>query len=141
METTEYETPNSLFKGILKMARESGEFKEIDEIFDHALAYWDREEFMQPITNCEFGTSFEVNVNGPEGVWIDAYIIDPFERPARKHKRLHFGALEALVDRSLHNIKIMGQACGILQYFSREYWYKNSEKLEEQEEALKKTHK
>lgn len=138
MKANERETPNSLFKAIMKMARESGHFKEIDEILDYDSAVKYDEGAMKPITNCEFNTVFEVDFGGSEGIYIDAYIIDPFSRACDHPKRFHLGTLKTLY-RHLDGMKIMGKACGILQYFAREYVNLNWKKFEEQEEALNKT--
>lgn len=115
-----HETSQSLFAAIMKMARESGHFKEIDEILDYDSASWYDYENRRPITSEEFDTVFSVDYGGSEGIYIDARITGfPFGREAGE-VRFGFGTLKTL-NRDLQSMMLMGKACGILQHFSHEY--------------------
>ncbi len=123
-----HETSQSLFAAIMKMARESGHFKEIDEILDYDSASSYDYENRRPITSEEFDTVFSVDYGGSEGIYIDARITGfPFGREAGE-VRFGFGTLKSL-NRGLQSMMLMGKACGILQYFSHEYVNNNIDRF------------
>ena len=130
------ETPYSLFGEILKMARESGHFNEIDEILDYDIASWYHDENKRPITSEEFDTVFSVDYGGSERIYIDALITGfPFGWEAGE-VRFGFGTLKTL-NRGLQSMMLMGKACGILQYFSHEYVNTNIDRFSPQPEDKK----
>lgn len=114
------DTPVDLFNATLKLARESGHFKEIDEILDYADPY-DRSVLCnRPITSHAFDTEFSVDYGNCEGICILVSITGfPFGRD-EKEQRFHIGILKTCT-RGLENMMLMGKACGILQYFSHVY--------------------
>lgn len=130
MKEINRETPADLFKGILKMTRDSGMFKEIDDILEYADA--NRVGSLgcsNQITNNEFRVMFEMRRGALGGVFIGAYLVGfPFERND-EHQRLHFGTLKAAED-SFHTMEIMGRACGLLLFFANAYVAKNWRKYD-----------
>jgi len=131
-----HETSQSLFAAIMKMARESGHFKEIDEILDYDSASWYDHENRRPITSEEFDTVFSVDYGGSEGIYIDARITGfPFGRESGEFS-FHFGTLKTL-NRDLQSMMLMGKACGILQHFSHEYVNANIDRFSPTEEKKK----
>lgn len=128
MEKIKRETPNSLFKAIMKMARESGHFKAIDEILDSDSAFWSDEKNNRPITSELFDIEFSVDFGSAEGIHIIVSISGfPFGIDEGK-QRFSIGLLVTM-RRDFDSMALMGKACGILQWFAREYANQNLDRF------------
>ena len=117
-----------LFNGILKTARDAGALQELDRIIDYDSACEFEEKNKRPISNYEFATEFRVDFGGSEGIYIDAWL-DGYLDESGHTQRLHFGTIKTL-ERDLAAMKIMGEACGILQYYASDYLNKNLSRYE-----------
>lgn len=117
-----------LFNGILKTARNAGALQELDRIIDYDSACEFEEKNKRPISNYEFATEFRVDYGGSEGIYIDAWL-DGYLDESGHPQRLHFGTIKTL-ERDLAAMKIMGEACGILQYYASAYLNKNLSRYE-----------
>ena len=113
------ETGISIFDGIFKMAKESGALKEMVAIMDYYMADRFNDEAQIPITNHLFNVRFEVNFGCSEGIYIDAYIVGEIDE-ADGDKCIHIGLIKTL-ENDLDAMRIMGEACGVLQFYAREY--------------------
>jgi hypothetical protein len=109
-------TNTELFNKIYETARETGELARLLEIEDYHLP----ETFhVSKLTDYNFQVYFIVNYGGSEGIYIDAHIAGFFDE-SKKRKRLKLGTIKTLkID--LNAMKIMGEACGILTHFAKEY--------------------
>lgn len=109
------DTTADLFNAVLRLARESGHFAEVDPILDYADAWFEECE----LSNYEFDALFCVNFGGSEGIYIDAYIRGVFDESGKSGiKRI--GTIKTLRD-DLEGMELMGKACGTLTYFARQY--------------------
>ena len=117
-----------LFKGILKTARDAGALQELDRIIDYDSACEFEEKNKRPISNYEFNCIFSVDYGGSEGIYIDAWLNGYLDESGHP-QRLHFGTIKTL-ERDLDAMKIMGEACGILQYYASDYLNKNLSRYE-----------
>ena len=117
-----------LFNGILKTAREAGALQELDRIIDYDSACEFEDGNRRPITNYEFASEFRVNFCGLEGIYIDAWLNGYLDESGHT-QRLHFGTIKTL-EHNLSAMKIMGEACGILQYYASDYLSKNLSRYE-----------
>ena len=116
-ETIQRDTPVDLFNNILKTARNAGALQELDRIIDYDSACEFMEENRKPISHYEFSTVFSVDFGGSEGIYIDAWLHGHLDESGHT-KRLRFGTIKTL-ESSLNALKIMGDACGILQFYAR----------------------
>lgn len=66
MEETKPLTPIDVFNGILRLARESGNFKEVDVILESSSPTYFDEACLRPIYNEELDTEFRVDFGGSE---------------------------------------------------------------------------
>jgi hypothetical protein len=128
MEEMKPLTPIDVFNGILQTARESGNFKEVDTILEFSSPTYFDEDCLRPIYNEELGTEFRVNYGGSEGIYVDAYLLGSLSGKGANH-RLLFGTLQTQ-ERNLEAMALMGKACGILQYYSWEYFAQNYRKFQ-----------
>lgn len=128
MEETKPLTPIDVFNGILRLARESGNFKEVDVILESSSPTYFDEACLRPIYNEELDTEFRVDFGGSEGIYIDAYLLGSLSGKGAS-RRLHFGMLKTL-ERNFDAMALMGKACGILQYYSWEYFAQNYRKFQ-----------
>lgn len=117
-----------LFNGILKTARDAGALQELDRIIDYDSACEFEEKNKRSISNYEFATEFRVDFGGSEGIYIDAWLNGYLDESGHT-QRLHFGTIKTL-ERDLAAMKIMGEACGILQYYASDYLNKNLSRYE-----------
>ena len=108
-----------LFNSILKTARDAGALQELDRIIDYDSACEFEEKNKRPISNYEFNCIFSVDYGGSEGIYIDAWLNGYLDESGHT-QRLHFGTIKTL-ERDLAAMKIMGEACGILQYYASDY--------------------
>lgn len=127
-ETIQRDTPVDLFNNILKTARNAGALQELDRIIDYDSACEFMEENRKPISHYEFSTVFSVDFGGSEGIYIDAWLHGHLDESGHT-KRLRFGTIKTL-ESSLNAMKIMGEACGILQFYAREYLSRNFSRYE-----------
>lgn len=130
------ETPYSLFGEILKMARESGCFKEVDEILDYAQAFKFDENANRDITHYEFDTEFCVRFGSNEGIYIHASIVGfPFGR-SKQDVHIPFGTVKIL-NTDFQSMTIMGKACGVLEWFAHKYVMDNIHRFSSEPEDKK----
>lgn len=109
-------TNTELFNKIYEAAREAGELARLIEIEDYHLA----ETFhVSKLTDYNFDTYFVVSYGSSEGIYIDAHIAGFFDE-SKERKRLKLGTIKTL-ETNLNAMRIMGEACGILTHFAREY--------------------
>ena len=113
------ETGISIFDGIFKMAKDAGALKKMGAIMEYQTADHFNEEAKIPITNHLFNIRFEVDFGCSEGIYIDAYIVGEIDE-AGEGKRIHIGLIKTL-ENDLNAMRIMGEACGVLQFYAREY--------------------
>ena len=113
------ETGISIFDGIFKMAKDAGALKQMEAIMDYQTADHFNEEAKIPITNHLFNVRFEVDFGCSEGIYIDAYIVGEIDE-ADGDRRIHIGLIKTL-ENDLNAMRIMGEACGVLQFYAREY--------------------
>lgn len=127
------ETSSEVFENALRLARANGEFKEIDAILDYTLADTYRERIL---TMYEFDTLFTPNYGCSEGIYIDACICGCFdERNPQQCESLPIGTLKTLRT-DLEAMKLMGQACGVLTHFARQYVNDHLERFTPKEQLL-----
>ena len=127
-----------LFNGILKTARDAGALQELDRIIDYDSACEFEEKNKRPISNYEFNCIFSVDFGGSEGIYIDAWLNGYLDESGHT-QRLHFGMIKTL-ERDLAAMKIMGEACGILQYYASAYLNKNLSRYEPDPTKLSSFH-
>ena len=127
-ENIKRDSASDLFKGILKTARDAGALQELDRIIDYDSACEFEEKNKRPISNYEFATEFRVDFGGSEGIYIEAWLNGYLDESGHT-QRLHFGTIKTL-ERDLAVMKIMGEACGILQYYASDYLNKNLSRYE-----------
>jgi hypothetical protein len=110
------DTCADLFNNALRLARDAGELKAMDEILDYALP--SNEAHL--LTDYRFNVCFLVNY-GCEGIYIDAFLNGQFEENFRNDRsRISIGTLKTLRE-DLDAMKIMGGACGVLTCFATRY--------------------
>ncbi|MDD5596505.1 MAG: hypothetical protein PHV82_01090 [Victivallaceae bacterium] len=109
-------TNTELFNKIYEAARKAGELARLIEIEDYHLA----ETFhVSKLTDYNFDVLYMLNYGSSEGAYIDAHIAGFFDE-SKERKRLKLGTIKTL-ETDLNAMKIMGEACGILTHFAREY--------------------
>ena len=113
------ETGISIFDGIFQMAKDAGALKQMEAIMDYQTADHFNNEAKLPITNHLFNVRFEVDFGCSEGIYIDAYIVGEIDE-ADGDRRIHIGLIKTL-ENNLNAMRIMGEACGVLQFYAREY--------------------
>ncbi len=117
-----------LFNGMMKMARAEEALDKFDTISDYALCDEFSAESRRPISSYEFNTRFVVDYGGSEGIYIDGYL-DGILDESCKVRNWHFCTLKTL-RRDFEAMKIMGETCGVLQYYAFEYLNQNLTRYE-----------
>ena len=127
-EPVKRDTLVDLYNGMMKMAREAGALKEFDRIADYDTSESFSSEAKIPISSYGFRTSFFVDYGGSEGIYIDGFLDGILDESGR-NQHLHFCTMKTL-ERNLEAMKIMGETCGILQYYATEYLNRNLNRYE-----------
>ena len=117
-----------LYNGMMKMARAAGALKEFDRIADYDMSETFSSEAKIPISSYEFRTRFFVDYGGSEGIYIDGYL-DGVLDESGKNQHWHFCTLKTL-EWDFESMKIMGETCGILQFYATEYLNRNLDRYE-----------
>lgn len=113
-------TNTELFNAVYQLATESGELAKLVGIEDYHLP----ETYdVATLVDHEFDCFWTANYGGSEGIYIDAYLFGVFDE-SKKKKALKLGTVKTLAT-GLEAMKIMGEACGVLSYFSNQYINKN----------------
>ncbi len=127
-KTVKRDTLVDLYNGMMKMAREAGALKDFDRIADYDTSETFSIEAKIPISSYEFRTSFVVDYGGSEGIYIDGFLDGILDESGR-NQHWHFCTLKTL-ERDFESMKIMGETCGILQYYATEYLNRNLNRYE-----------
>ena len=128
LESIKRDTHVDLFNGMMKMARDAGALAEYDKIADYDCADCFDDKARIPITSYEFKTSFIVDYGGSEGIYVDGFLHGTLDESGRIQHR-HFCTLKTL-ERDFEAMKLMGEVCGILQYYATEYLTENLDRYE-----------
>lgn len=113
------DTGCSLFSTIIRTAKANGDFDRAEAILDYYLPCKHKKGRREgeKLTTYEF--DFEPILNYVSGgIYIDCYLKGKFDESGRS--RLHVGTLKTL-QRGLEAEKIMGELCGILHYYEKQY--------------------
>lgn len=114
------DTGGNLFSTAVRLARENGDFANVDPILDYILPRADESHIQERVHLTDYGFDFIalVNFGGSEGVYLDCYLWGKFDESGRRS--LHIGTLKTL-SRSLEAVKAMGELGGALMYHAHRY--------------------
>ena len=127
-EPIKRDTLVDLFNGMMKMARDAGALAEYDKIADYDCPDCFCDNAKKNITSYEFKTNFIVDYGGSEGIYVDGFLHGALDESGRIQD-WHFCTLKTL-ERDFTAMKLMGEVCGILQYYATEYLNKNLDRYE-----------
>ena len=127
---------------IVAEARDSGELNALDTILDYLLPGCDHQETPQgekTVLSCyEFDDCFCIPQGSEEGIYLHWVLRGRFRQEQKRNTDVHVDiASIKTLQTDLAAYKIMGEAAGVLEYFSRQY-VGNNLKLYTPDEELKK---
>lgn len=127
---------------IVAEARDSGELNALDTILDYLLPGCNHQETPQgekTILSCyEFDDCFCIPQGSEEGIYLHWVLRGRFRQEQKRNTDVHVDiASIKTLQTDLAAYKIMGEAAGVLEYFSRQY-VGNNLKLYTPDEELKK---
>ena len=127
---------------IVAEARDSGELNALDTILDYLLPGCDHQETPQDaktiLSYYEFDDCFCIPQGSEEGIYLHWVLRGRFRQEQKRNTDVHVDiASIKTLQTDLAAYKIMGEAAGVLEYFSRQY-VGNNFKLYTPDDELKK---
>lgn len=116
MEKVKRDTTRDLFNIVLQLVKDNGCYEKAGAIMDYCSPY----STVLELSNYRFNFDASVLFGSSEGIYINCYLFGEFTEDKQTETRQLIGVFKTLRD-DLDSMKIMGELCGALVYYAREY--------------------
>ncbi len=125
MKEIKRDTNTDLMNNVFELVKKNGSYDKAEKIMDYFLA---ESHYIRKLSNYQFDFCAVPSFGGSEGIYIDCYINGIFDENDKESHKLSCGTFKTL-ETSLSAMQMMGELCGSLTYFARQYVNENLERF------------